>query len=52
LIWRSEGKAWIRDLGSSNGTTVDGMPIGDRPVALSSGSVVSFADHRYRFIEA
>jgi hypothetical protein len=52
LIWRSEGKTWIRDLGSSNGTTVDGTPIGDRPVALASGSVVSLADHRYRFIEA
>jgi pSer/pThr/pTyr-binding forkhead associated (FHA) protein len=52
LIWRSDGKAWIRDLGSSNGTTVDGTTVGDRPVPLGSGSVVSLAGHRYRFIEA
>ena len=52
LIWRSEGKAWIRDLGSSNGTQVDGTPVGERPVSLSTGSVVSLAGHRYRFIEA
>jgi hypothetical protein len=52
LIWRSDGQVWIRDLGSSNGTTVDGSSIGDRPVALTSGSVVSLAGHRYRFIEA
>jgi hypothetical protein len=52
LIWRSDGSAWIRDLGSSNGTTVDGAPVGERPVPLRSGSVVSLAGHRYRFLEA
>ncbi|HET9203004.1 MAG TPA: FhaA domain-containing protein [Acidimicrobiia bacterium] len=52
LIWRSDGKAWITDLGSSNGTSVDGTAVGDRPVPLGSGSVVSLAGHRYRFIEA
>jgi hypothetical protein len=51
LIWRSDGKSWIRDLGSSNGTTVDGDPVGEHPAPLSNGSVVSLAGHRYRFIE-
>jgi FHA domain/Protein of unknown function (DUF3662) len=52
LIWRSEGQSWIQDLGSSNGTSVDGTVVGERPVPLKSGSVVSLAGHRYRFIEA
>jgi pSer/pThr/pTyr-binding forkhead associated (FHA) protein len=52
LIWRSEGRSWIRDLGSSNGTSVDGLAVGSDPVPLSSGSVVSLAGHRYRFLEA
>jgi len=51
LIWRSEGRSWIRDLGSSNGTAVDGVAVGDQPVALVSGAVVSLAGHRYRFLE-
>jgi hypothetical protein len=49
LIWRSGGQAWICDLGSSNGTSVDGAVVGGEPVPLSAGSVVSFAGHRFRF---
>jgi Protein of unknown function (DUF3662)/FHA domain len=52
LIWRSEGQSWIQDLGSSNGTSADGAGVGERPVPLQNGSVVSLAGHRYRFIEA
>jgi hypothetical protein len=51
LIWRADGQSWVRDLGSANGTSVDGMAVGDRPVRLSSGSVLSMAGHRYRFVE-
>ncbi len=51
LIWRSDGRSWIRDLGSSNGTVVDGTVLGEKPVPLSSGSVLSLAGHRYRFLE-
>ena len=49
LIWRSDGQAWIRDLGSSNGTSLDGVSVGSKPVLLTPGSVVSFAGHRFRF---
>lgn len=49
VIWRADGQAWIRDLGSSNGTTVDGGSVGSKPVSLTSGAVVSFAGHRFRF---
>jgi pSer/pThr/pTyr-binding forkhead associated (FHA) protein len=51
LIWRSEGQAWVRDLGSANGTSVDGVPVSERPVPLEHGSMVSLAGHRYRFVE-
>jgi hypothetical protein len=51
LIWRSEGQAWIRDLGSANGTAVDGGAVGDRPVPLIHGSVLTLAGRRYRFLE-
>jgi hypothetical protein len=49
LIWRQGGRSWIRDLGSANGTTVDGKTVGDTPVPLEDGSAVGIASHRYRF---
>jgi FHA domain/FhaA, N-terminal domain len=51
LIWRSAGQAWIRDLGSANGTTIDGSRIGSDPVPLPFGTVVGLADLRFRFVE-
>lgn len=51
LIWRQGGQAWVRDLGSSNGTAVDGLPVGDEAATLQHGSVVTFADRRFRFME-
>jgi hypothetical protein len=51
LIWRQGGQVWIRDLGSSNGTAVDGLPVGDEASSLQHGSVVTFADRRFRFME-
>ncbi len=51
LIWRTEGRSWIRDLGSANGTTVDGVGIGSEPVHLQHGAVVGLADLRFRFLE-
>ncbi|MGH8945554.1 MAG: FHA domain-containing protein, partial [Acidimicrobiia bacterium] len=51
LIWREQGSAWIRDLGSSNGTSVSGEEVGYAPTRLSHGSVVGLAGHEYRFLE-
>lgn len=51
LIWREQGSAWIRDLGSSNGTSVAGEKVGYAPTRLSHGSVVAFSGHEYRFLE-
>jgi transcriptional regulator with PAS, ATPase and Fis domain len=39
------GRAHIRDLGSRNGTLVDGRAVGGDPVPLGAGSIVSFGTH-------
>jgi hypothetical protein len=51
LIWRRDGHARIRDLGSSNGTAVDGMAVGSDPADLESGAVVSLGGVSFRFEE-
>ncbi len=51
LVWREGGRAWVVDLGSANGTQVDGQPA-VRPVPLDAGSMIAFAGHRYRWSEA
>ncbi len=48
LIWRQEGQVWIRDLGSSNGTSLDGEPVGREAATVNPGAVLAFSDHRYR----
>lgn len=51
LIWRSEGSTWVKDLGSSNGTSVDGIPLGSDPRAIDSGSSIQVSEHQFRFTE-
>jgi hypothetical protein len=51
LIWRADGQAWIEDLGSTNGTEVDGVRIGSKPHRLNKGDMVGFSGHRFRFHE-
>ncbi len=48
LVWRQDGQIWIRDLGSSNGTSLDGEPVGREAAAVNPGAVLAFSDHRYR----
>ncbi|HSJ34472.1 MAG TPA: FhaA domain-containing protein [Acidimicrobiia bacterium] len=47
-IVRRHGSVWVRDLGSANGTRIDGGRVGEDPVELRPGSVVVFADRSYR----
>src|SRR5690606_6251234 len=47
-IVRRHGSVWLRDLGSVNGTRLDGARVGDDPVEFRPGSVVTFADRSYR----
>jgi hypothetical protein len=51
LLYRERGQTWIRDLSSANGTTIDGIAVGQEAAAVSRGSVVGLAGHRYRFVE-
>ncbi|MEA1904032.1 MAG: FhaA domain-containing protein [Actinomycetota bacterium] len=51
LIWRKNGQTWIQDLDSSNGTKLDGKPLGQDPALLVSGSVLAFGQSKYRFVE-
>ncbi len=52
LIWREQGRAWIADLGSANGTTLDGTAVGADPTPLEHGSMLTLASHQYRFLES
>lgn len=39
-VWLTQGQVWIRDLGSANGTWVNGQPVGASPVVLQPGMQV------------
>lgn len=41
LVWRADGTVWVRDLGSSNGTTADGVAA-TTATRVRSGSVLAF----------
>lgn len=47
-IVRRHGSVWLRDLGSANGTRLDGASVGNDPVEFRPGSMVVFADRKYR----
>lgn len=47
-IVRRHGSVWVTDLGSSNGTRVDGARVGEEAMELRPGSVITFANHSYR----
>ena len=49
LIWRKGGTPWVKDLGSANGTKVDGRRVSLTPMRLQSGSRISLASHEFRF---
>lgn len=51
LVWRSGGSAWIKDLNSANGTTVDLSPVSSDPIRLEHGSMLIFGSSSYRFLE-
>ncbi|HEU4894507.1 MAG TPA: FHA domain-containing protein, partial [Acidimicrobiia bacterium] len=51
LLHRERGQAFVTDLASANGTTVDGSRVGEDPVPIEQGSMLTLGSHRYRFVE-
>ncbi len=47
-----DGGVWIADAGSSNGTTIDGKPLGHTPVCLASGQTVRIANFQIEVLVA
>ena len=40
LVVRQSRRAWIQDLGSINGTWLNGVPVGDKPVQIAPGDSI------------
>lgn len=47
LVWREAGTVWIADLGSSNGTFINGEPVTD-VIDLIDGDRLTFGETTYR----
>lgn len=50
VLWREGDKVFVQDVGSSNGTSVDGIAIGTEPAQLEHGSVLGLSQHTFRFL--
>ncbi|MFI9745421.1 FHA domain-containing protein [Streptomyces sp. NPDC052494] len=48
VIVGDDGRVTVSDLGSTNGTTLDGVPVGDRPVRLRPGSLLRLGESALR----
>lgn len=48
LVWTEDGRVLVRDLGSANGTKVDGVAVGERPAELGAGSVLTIGPLSFR----
>ncbi|MEU9031426.1 FtsK/SpoIIIE domain-containing protein [Streptomyces sp. NPDC048383] len=44
----ADGRVAVADLGSTNGTTLDGTPVGPRPVALAPGALLRIGESTLR----
>ncbi|MFI7338535.1 FHA domain-containing protein [Streptomyces sp. NPDC050085] len=44
----ADGRVTVADLGSTNGTTVDGRPLGERPVRLAPGALLRLGESALR----
>ncbi|MEU6661049.1 FHA domain-containing protein [Streptomyces sp. NPDC046821] len=47
-----DGRVTVTDLGSTNGTTVDGTPVGDRPARLAPGALLRLGESTLRLAPA
>jgi hypothetical protein len=49
LIFREGTRVWLSDVGSANGTTVNGMPVGTEPHEIGPGDIVGFGPASFAF---
>ncbi|GLF93429.1 FHA domain-containing protein [Streptomyces yaizuensis] len=47
---REDGGATVADLGSTNGTALDGRPVGERPVRLPTGALLRLGESALRLV--
>lgn len=52
VLWREGGDCYVRDLGSANGTYVDGVRLGSEPLAIGHGSTLGISEHAFRFLSS
>jgi hypothetical protein len=52
IIFRQDGQAYVVDLDSVNGTSIEGTRVGRLPVPINSGSILTLAGHDLRFYHA
>jgi pSer/pThr/pTyr-binding forkhead associated (FHA) protein len=48
LLWCEMGATWITDLGTANGTFVNGDPV-DEPIGIAGGDVLAFGPASFVF---
>ncbi|MBD0423228.1 FHA domain-containing protein [Streptomyces sp. TRM S81-3] len=48
----TDGRVSVADLGSTNGTTLDGTPVGTRPVRFAAGALLRIGESALRLVPA
>ncbi|CAL9512834.1 hypothetical protein SUDANB6_03681 [Streptomyces sp. enrichment culture] len=48
----ADGRVTVADLGSTNGTTLDGAPVGDHPVRFAPGALLRIGESALRLVPA
>jgi hypothetical protein len=49
MVFRTNGRAYLMDLGSANGTTVNGVALGTNPIAIAPGDRLTFGPTTFTF---
>jgi hypothetical protein len=52
ILYREKGQKWLWDIGSANGTWVDGVPVRTEPRLVQQGATITLGGHKYRFLES